>query len=224
MGSTRPDWRRWNERSSRSATSGHRAGQAPIGLQPPGHHRPRAPSATDSMAQWHAPGRHAGRLHSHRTGAFGAGYRLGAVGNQRRRQPGGRRLPFGHGGRRARAALLGKPAIAISQYRRRREPVDWERSSRWTRQIVSLLLSRPHAAGTFWNVNLPDSASAAGRAGGRLLPHGPASAAGALSLGRRTAPVPRRLPGPATRAGSRRRCVLFGGDRRHGDLAAATTA
>jgi 5'-nucleotidase len=57
------------------------------------------------------------------------------------------------------AALLGKPAIAVSQYRRRRAPVDWERSSRWTRQIISLLLSRPHVAGTFWNVNLPDSAA-----------------------------------------------------------------
>ncbi len=56
------------------------------------------------------------------------------------------------------AALLGKPAIAISQYRRRREPVNWQRSARWTRQVVSQLLSKPHAAGRFWNVNLPDSA------------------------------------------------------------------
>jgi 5'/3'-nucleotidase len=57
------------------------------------------------------------------------------------------------------AALLGKPAVAVSQYRRRRETVDWERASRWTRRVVSLLLSRPRAAGTFWNVNLPDSAA-----------------------------------------------------------------
>lgn len=55
------------------------------------------------------------------------------------------------------AALLGKPAIAVSQYRRRRAPVDWARAARWTRQIVSLLLARPHAAGIFWNVNLPDA-------------------------------------------------------------------
>jgi len=54
------------------------------------------------------------------------------------------------------AALLGKPAIAISQYRSRRAPIDWQRASRWAREIISALLKRPHQPGRFWNVNLPD--------------------------------------------------------------------
>jgi 5'-nucleotidase len=52
------------------------------------------------------------------------------------------------------ACLLGKPAIAISQYVRRR-PVDWEQAARWTRNVVELLVERPPSAGSFWNVNLP---------------------------------------------------------------------
>lgn len=54
------------------------------------------------------------------------------------------------------AALLGKPGIAVSQYRRRARQVDWQRSARWTQQVVQELLSRPCPPGTFWNVNLPD--------------------------------------------------------------------
>jgi len=54
------------------------------------------------------------------------------------------------------AAMLGKPAIAISQYRRRGRPVDWQRAARWTRHVVGELLAKPHEPGTFWNVNLPD--------------------------------------------------------------------
>jgi 5'-nucleotidase len=53
------------------------------------------------------------------------------------------------------ACLLGKPAIAISQYMKRR-PADWGRASRWTRHVLQLLLARPPEPGTFWNVNLPD--------------------------------------------------------------------
>jgi 5'-nucleotidase len=53
------------------------------------------------------------------------------------------------------ACLLGKPAIAISQYMKRR-PADWGRASRWTRHVLQLLLARPPGPGTFWNVNLPD--------------------------------------------------------------------
>ena len=52
------------------------------------------------------------------------------------------------------ACLLGKPAIAISQYVRRR-PVDWEQTTRWTRLVLEKLLARPPEPGTFWNVNLP---------------------------------------------------------------------
>jgi 5'-nucleotidase len=53
------------------------------------------------------------------------------------------------------ACLLGKPAIAISQYRKRR-PADWVRSASWTRHVLQMLLERPPAPGSFWNVNLPD--------------------------------------------------------------------
>jgi 5'-nucleotidase len=52
------------------------------------------------------------------------------------------------------ACLLGKPAIAISQYVRRR-PIDWEQTAAWTRGVIELLLEQPPAPGRFWNVNLP---------------------------------------------------------------------
>ncbi len=52
------------------------------------------------------------------------------------------------------ACLLGKPAIAISQYVRRRG-IDWRRATDWTRHVLQLLLARPPEPGTFWNVNLP---------------------------------------------------------------------
>ncbi|MEX2113369.1 MAG: 5'/3'-nucleotidase SurE [Pirellulales bacterium] len=52
------------------------------------------------------------------------------------------------------ACLLGKPAIAISQYVRKR-PIDWDQTARWTSRVVESLLERPPAPGSFWNVNLP---------------------------------------------------------------------
>ena len=52
------------------------------------------------------------------------------------------------------ACLLGKPAIAISQYVRRR-PVNWQLAGRWTLHVLELLLARPPEPGSFWNVNLP---------------------------------------------------------------------
>ena len=52
------------------------------------------------------------------------------------------------------ACLLGKPAIAVSQYVRRRG-VDWELAARWTRHVLQLLLEKPPDPGSFWNVNLP---------------------------------------------------------------------
>jgi 5'/3'-nucleotidase len=60
------------------------------------------------------------------------------------------------------ACLLGKQAIAVSQYIRRR-PVDWEQTARWTRHVIERLLARPPQPGSFWNVNLPqpDETSAA---------------------------------------------------------------
>lgn len=53
------------------------------------------------------------------------------------------------------ATLLRKGAIAISQYRYRTQPYDWERATRLTTQVLSKLMSQPVEAGTYWNVNLP---------------------------------------------------------------------
>jgi len=57
------------------------------------------------------------------------------------------------------ACLLGKPAIAISQYVRQM-PIDWHVAGRWTRHVLELLFARPPEPGTFWNVNLPDAPEA----------------------------------------------------------------
>jgi len=54
------------------------------------------------------------------------------------------------------AALLGKPGIAFSQYRRRDSAADWDRAARWTVDVARLILARPTEPGVFWNVNLPD--------------------------------------------------------------------
>ncbi|MCS5635521.1 MAG: 5'/3'-nucleotidase SurE [Myxococcota bacterium] len=53
------------------------------------------------------------------------------------------------------AAILGFPAIAVSQYVGRHREVDWDRAVRMTRPILEQLLARPPAPGAFWNVNLP---------------------------------------------------------------------
>ncbi len=52
------------------------------------------------------------------------------------------------------ACLLGKPAIAISQYVRRR-PIDWEQTADWAGRVIEALLAQPPEPGSFWNVNLP---------------------------------------------------------------------
>lgn len=54
------------------------------------------------------------------------------------------------------ATLLGKPAIAISQYRARRAPLDWQRASLWSSVVIRMLLEKPKRPGRYWNVNLPD--------------------------------------------------------------------
>lgn len=53
------------------------------------------------------------------------------------------------------AALLGKPGIALSQYRRGGE-TDWKRAARWAEELIGRLLDSPPERGAFWNVNLPD--------------------------------------------------------------------
>jgi len=61
------------------------------------------------------------------------------------------------------AALLGKPGIAVSQYRRRDSAAHWDRAARWTEDVVRLLLAKHAETGVFWNVNLPDPPDASAR-------------------------------------------------------------
>jgi 5'-nucleotidase len=57
------------------------------------------------------------------------------------------------------ACLLGKPAIAISQYVRKR-PIDWGRTADWACRVIEALLEQPPQPGCFWNVNLPQPETA----------------------------------------------------------------
>jgi 5'-nucleotidase len=56
------------------------------------------------------------------------------------------------------AALWRRPGLALSQYRRTREPVDWRRAARWSKRVLEMLLASPAAsgAGAYWNANFPD--------------------------------------------------------------------
>ncbi|MFO0690219.1 MAG: 5'/3'-nucleotidase SurE [Myxococcota bacterium] len=56
------------------------------------------------------------------------------------------------------AAILGYPAIAISQYVGRHRDIDWEATARRARRVFDHLLERPPRPGMFWNVNLPHPA------------------------------------------------------------------
>jgi 5'-nucleotidase len=53
------------------------------------------------------------------------------------------------------AALHGRPGIALSQYRKRGLDIDWPRTIAWMQNLLPILLAKPLAPGTFWNVNLP---------------------------------------------------------------------
>lgn len=53
------------------------------------------------------------------------------------------------------AAILGFPALAISQYVGRHRDLDWERALLRARPVLAELLARPPAARSYWNVNLP---------------------------------------------------------------------
>jgi len=52
-------------------------------------------------------------------------------------------------------ALFGRPAMAISQYRRAGIPIDWPTAGVMTARVLATLWSRPLEPGAFWNVNLP---------------------------------------------------------------------
>ncbi len=53
------------------------------------------------------------------------------------------------------AALMGRQAIAISQYRGRDREIDWQTACLWTAEVLKVLTVRPLPRGRFWNVNLP---------------------------------------------------------------------
>jgi len=53
------------------------------------------------------------------------------------------------------AAILGFPAIAVSQYVGRHRKPDWAATALRVRHVLERLLDRPPRPGTFWNVNLP---------------------------------------------------------------------
>jgi 5'-nucleotidase len=53
------------------------------------------------------------------------------------------------------AALLGRPAIAISQFIRRGLELDWGRSRELALPVVRRLMEQGAPAGVHWNVNLP---------------------------------------------------------------------
>ncbi len=56
------------------------------------------------------------------------------------------------------AALFGKQALAISQYRRRGSVFNSARAADWARDVIATLLTQAHEPATFWNINLPDPA------------------------------------------------------------------
>ncbi len=53
------------------------------------------------------------------------------------------------------AALLGRPGIALSHYRRPGATIDWPWGGRRAVEVLEKLWPRRCASGTFWNVNLP---------------------------------------------------------------------
>ena len=52
-------------------------------------------------------------------------------------------------------ALLGKPAIAVSQFIKRGLTLDWDRSRELSLPVLKDLISHGAAPGIYWNVNLP---------------------------------------------------------------------
>jgi len=53
------------------------------------------------------------------------------------------------------AALLGKPGIAFSQYRRGAIEIDWTAAEVMARRVLELLALQPLPPGAYWNVNFP---------------------------------------------------------------------
>lgn len=53
------------------------------------------------------------------------------------------------------AAMHRIPGVAVSQYRKGKGPIDWQRAADWTATVLTKLLTLPLEPGCFWNVNLP---------------------------------------------------------------------
>lgn len=53
------------------------------------------------------------------------------------------------------AAILGKGAIAFSQWIKRPFAPDWDRATQQAARVLTALMAEPLPVGTFWNVNLP---------------------------------------------------------------------
>ena len=53
------------------------------------------------------------------------------------------------------AAFHGLPSVAFSHYMVRGIPMDWDRTSEWTRQVLTELLEPALSDGEYWNVNFP---------------------------------------------------------------------
>jgi 5'-nucleotidase len=53
------------------------------------------------------------------------------------------------------AAILGKPALAISQYIGRDCPLDWTATGAVAGGVIADLIRQPTPAGHYWNINLP---------------------------------------------------------------------
>jgi len=69
------------------------------------------------------------------------------------------------------AALLGVPAIAISQFIRRGLELDWAISAQLAVPVLEELLERGCEGKTFWNVNLPHGRDASTDAGAAMVVH-----------------------------------------------------
>ena len=109
---------------------------------------------TEVANNCYAPRRLAGRLHPHRSGPNRAETHWVLAGVNEGGNLGADVYLSGTVAAAREACLLGKPAVAISQYIRRR-PIDWQQTALWTRHVIELLLPREPPAGCFWNVNLP---------------------------------------------------------------------
>lgn len=53
------------------------------------------------------------------------------------------------------ATLHGWAGIALSQYRRRDRPFDWDRTAHWASHLLPTMLRDRPELGVFWNVNFP---------------------------------------------------------------------